>query len=251
MKKILASLAAFQLIISPAFAAELLVNGGFESGAINPFWNSSRLPSSRGNVFVSAPGSISPLSGFSTAPNSAGGSSYVITDQSGSGTYIITQSFLIPIGARSIIISYQLFANNQSGVTIIDPIGLNHENAPNQHARVDILTAASDRFSTNAVDVVQNFYLGSDPLGNPNPFTSYSFDITSIVRPGVSYQVRFAEVDNQGFFQLGFDNVSISAVVGVPEPASWMLFMVGFGLIGAAIRRNDFGQSVRMVLRRT
>jgi PEP-CTERM motif len=249
MKKILALCVAFQIAVLPASAAELLINGGFETGAINPFWNSSRLPSSRGNVFVSAPGLNSPLSGFATAPNPVGGSSYVITDQSGSGTYIVTQSFLVPINTRAVTFSYQLFANNQAGVTIIDPIGLNHEGAPNQHVRVDILTAGSDRFSTSAIDVVRNFYLGSDPFGNPSPFTNYSFDITSIVQPGTSYQVRFAEVDNQGFFQLGFDNVSVSAVTGVPEPASWVLFLAGFGLIGIAIRRQVFAERGRLFSR--
>ena len=70
-----------------------------------------------------------------------------------------------------------------------------------------------------------------------SPYIAYSFDISTLAAG--TYQLRFAQVDNQGFFNQGVDNVSIEAVAGaVPEPASWAMMIVGFGIVGALARRR-------------
>lgn len=38
--------------------------------------------------------------------------------------------------------------------------------------------------------------------------------------------------------QFGVDNFSFTAAAGVPEPATWAFLILGFGLIGSAIRRR-------------
>jgi hypothetical protein len=39
-----------------------------------------------------------------------------------------------------------------------------------------------------------------------------------------------------GFFQQGVDNVSVKA--GVPEAATWVLMLGGFGMVGATLRHR-------------
>lgn len=55
--------------------------------------------------------------------------------------------------------------------------------------------------------------------------------------PGVN-KIQFSTVGlNQGGYDVGVDNVVLSAG-GIPEPASWAMMLVGFGLAGAALRRR-------------
>ncbi len=221
---------------APAFATELIVNGGFETGDYTG-WSATVRPGSNGKLNIAAPGAASPISGYATALNAAGGNYYSVTDQNGPGSYALMQSFFLPVGTTSAVLTFQMFANNQAGNTIIDPIGLDHRGVPNQHARVDILTAGATVFSTDAADIVAGLYLGADGSG-ANPYGNYSFNLLNIgLSAGTGYQIRFGEVDNQSFFQQGVDNVSIEAVSGaVPEPATWAMMLAGFGMIGFAAR---------------
>jgi len=135
--------------------------------------------------------------------------------------------------SSSVILAFDMFANDWDGGPIINPAGLTHLAGANQHVRVDILSAGSGPFDTGA-GVLANFYLGIDAGVDPNPFTHYSFDISALVGGGGNYILRFAEVDNQFFLNMGVDNVSIQAEL--PEPTTLLLF--GSGL--AAVARRKF-----------
>ncbi|RYD32757.1 MAG: VPDSG-CTERM sorting domain-containing protein [Verrucomicrobiaceae bacterium] len=220
-----------------ARAAQLLVNGGFESGSLAG-WTVEDQAGGSGSFFVSTPGASTPLSGFPTAGSAANGSFYAVTDQTGPGTHALLQSFTVEPGASSVTLSFDMFVNDSTGNSIVDPAGLDFNAFPNQHARVDILSAGAGAFDTGA-GVLGNFYLGSDGSGAPHDFTSYSFDITGLVGAGGDFQLRFAEVDNQGFFNHGVDNASIvtSAVNGVPDGGSTLaLFGLAAGGLAAARR---------------
>jgi len=127
-----------------------------------------------------------------------------------------------------------MFANSYGG-KFVNPIGLDFTDGANQHARVDILTAGSSPFDTGA-GVLLNLYLGTDAGANPHAYTNYAFDITSTVGAGGTFQLRFAEVDNQSFFNLGVDDVSITtAPSAVPEPSA--LLPIGLiALIALALK---------------
>lgn len=235
--KFVATLALASVIATPAFAAELLTNGNFESGSYAG-WSANVRAGSSGSLFIDTPGTTTPRSGFTSAANLLGGNFYSTTDQNGPGSYSLVQNFLVPTSLSSLTLAFQLFANNRAGAVTVNPNGLNHNFNPNQHARVDILRAGADPFTNVASDIVANLFLGAD--GNAtNPYRSFSFDLKALgLTGGTGYQIRFGQVDNQGFFQLGVDNVSIDALAGVPEPASWAMMLVGFGLVGSAVRRR-------------
>ena len=225
-KRLLSLGCASTALLASVHATELLVNGGFESGLTG--WTVTDQAGGSGSFFANT-GFASPVTGFATV-GPASGLQYGISDQTGPGAHALSQSFTVAPGS-TVWLSYDLFANNQNGTFYVDPAGLDYTASPNQHARVDLLTATADPLSTAAVDVLANFYLSADVGTPPNPYTSYGIDISSLVAAGGTYQIRFGEVDNQFFFQVGVDNVSVTTS-SVPEASTNLAGIALAGLAG-------------------
>jgi hypothetical protein len=238
MQRLLSRLAVLGLVfggLMEARAGELIVNGGFETGNLSG-WTELDQTGGSGSWFVNS-STTSPLSGFLT-PGPASGSLYALTDQTGPGSHVLIQAFTVAAGS-TVTLSFDMFSNNQSGIkaAVGGASDLDYTISPNQHARVDILTAGASPFDT-AGGVVTNLYNDSSllPNGGTNPYVHYSFDISAAVGGGGTFQLRFAEVDNQLYLQQGVDNVSIIASGGtVPEPAG--ITLLGLGISGLAALR--------------
>ena len=131
---------------SSGSAAELISNGNFESGTFSG-WSVPSFPSgvitNSGSWVIDVPGTTTPLSGHTTAGNAMGGGFYAVTDQTFSSTHVLSQTFTVPTVASSVILSFQMFANDYDSGPIVDPIGLDHTGPANQHARVDILSSTA------------------------------------------------------------------------------------------------------------
>lgn len=239
--RLVATAAAFMLMAmvvagsASAASIELVSNGGFESGFAG--WTITDQAGGSGSWFADTTTTTS-FSGLASA-GPLTGSVYAVSDQTGPGAHALTQSVTVSPGAASVIFSFDMFINDWSGVgPVVHSSGLDYTSggtsATNQFATVDLLASGTSALSTTT-GVLSNFFVGATPVvsGIPNPYVSYSYDITSLVAGGGTFDIRFAEVDNSGFFNMGIDNVSVLATP-VPEPAT--LSLLGMGLIGLAAR---------------
>ena len=208
-------------------ATELIINGGFEAGLDG--WTLNNIGQGSSSFMTDDADGFTPLGGLATA-GPASGSSYAVSDQTNIGTHAISQIFTVPAD-HSLDLFFDMFVNSEGG-EVIDPIGLDATGSSNQHGRVDILSDGASAFDTGA-GVLQNLYIGVDSGTNPNPYTSYSFDLTTLLGDGGTFKLRFAETDNMDYLNMGIDNVSIVvSAVGqeiIPLPAAlWM----GLSLLG-------------------
>jgi hypothetical protein len=221
---ILLSMAA--LSTAQVRGANLIVNGDFEAGSFAG-WTEVDQAGGNGSWFISTPGANSPMSGYPTAPNALGGTNYAVSDQGGPGCHVLLQSFTLA-SATTLTLSYQMFVDSQDGS--FNTGTLDYTGGPNEFGRVDLLTGTATPFSTAGADVLQTFYAGNDPqANNPNPYTTYSYNLSLAAG---TYQLRFGEVDNQLYFQMGVDNVSL-----VPEPTT--LALVGLSGLSLLLFRRQ------------
>jgi PEP-CTERM motif len=217
----------------PAMAdSQLITNGGFEMGTLAG-WTSLSQPGTDGGWFVSS-SFATPVQGFPTV-GPASGTFYAVTDEpNGPGSYVLLQSFTVPTNATSVVLSFDMFAGNQFSSYCNGK--LDYTIQASQCGRVDILSAAASPFETGA-GVVDNLFSGGDYC-NDCPYTFYSFNLTGILTPGRTYQLRFGEVDNFDYYNLGVDNVSLLAAIPTPEPGSMLLLATGLFAIAAIRGRN-------------
>jgi hypothetical protein len=247
-----------------AAAQELLTNGGFETGNLSGWTVANRTLGTPYDPNVPATGTflvdnnadtLTPLSGLSTL-GPASGNFYALSDMTAQGTHALLQSFTVPLGATSVLLSFDMYVYDWYGAgAAMDPSGLDHTSggtgAPNQHARVDLLSALAGSFDTSAGSVLSNFYLGVDPESAQNPpqapfYRNYAFDLTGVALPGQTYQLRFGEVDNQFVINQAVDNVSVRVALApgqvIPEPGTWALLLAaaaaGVPLAGVRLGRS-------------
>jgi len=199
--------------------ANLITNGDFEAG-LSGWTVTNETGSSPGSNWFAQTGTLSPFSGFAV-PAPPQGLSAAMADQVGPGSHVLMQSFVVPSGFTSVQVSFLLFIGNRAS-GFFTPNSLDFDVFPNQQARVDLLTASGPAFDLNPADIVANLY--QTHVGDPL-LSGYSLrsSIVSGLTPG-AYQLRFAEVDNQLWFQMGVDSVAVDAVVSEPATFGWMGF---------------------------
>ena len=192
-------------VLGTVSSVELITNGGFESGTTG--WTLT----DGGSGGWSVESDTLPPNGAYATPGPQAGTYYIVSYQGGPGVHALEQSFTVPDGTVSVTVDFALFVQTYTG-DFVNSAGLDYTAYPNQHARVDLLVGGATALSTNIADIIQNFYLGID--GAPTqPWTVYTFDLTGDVNVGGTYDLRFAQVDNQGNFNLGVDAVTVTAEV--------------------------------------
>jgi hypothetical protein len=213
--------------------AELITNGGFESGFAG--WSRLDQLGSEGTFFIQT-GTLSPVNGFAV-PAPPEGTSAAMTDAEGPGTHVLYQDFIVPAISTGYQLSFSLFLNNANGAPqYYTPDTLDFSTpALNQQARVDIMRSTADPFSVDPADILATLYRtnSGDPL--LTPYLGLAFDVTPLLQAetGQTLRLRFAAVDNVAPFNVGIDNVSIEVV---PEPSTWAM-MIG-AVAGLAVMRR-------------
>jgi hypothetical protein len=226
-----------------AYGSQLILNGGFETGTLADWSVATEAGSRAGSGFFVTNSTTTPLTGLTTV-GAMTGSYYAVSDSTGSAASVLYQGFMVPGGPGSVVLSYSLFVNSGGSGTptpaeICPTPGLDYNCIPSQFGIVSLISGSTNLFSTTTGDLT-NFYEGVGTANNPNPYTNYSFNITSLVSGGGTYYVRIGEVNNVDTLNLGVDNVSVvytSTVV--PEPGSAMLAVGGFVGIAIVLRRRQ------------
>jgi hypothetical protein len=106
----------------------------------------------------------------------------------------------------------------------------------NQQARVDIITTTANVFSVSAGDVLQNLFQTTTSTPLVTGYNTVVANVTTLFQAhsGETLRLRFAEVDNVNFFNLGVDSVSIT----VPAPPALALGLLAPVLVGRRSRRS-------------
>ena len=216
-----------------AVNAASVVNGGFETGDFSG-WTAVSQSGSWGNLFNTA-GNNSPASGFSI-PGASEGTRYAVTDQGGPGSYVLFQDIFLEASSQHQL-SFNWFAQTFAGLA--NPGNMNKDSFPNQQFRVDLVSAGfSDWFGPSSSSGVLANILA--PVASPAQWTSTTFDLSAWA--GQSVRLAFRQVDNQGHFQAGVDNVKISSTSTetVPEPGSMSgLLALGAMGVGSMLKRKQ------------
>lgn len=219
------------LAVAGTSNASLITNGDFETGSFAG-WNTAQ--SGGSSMFVAT------NPGDPTLGSSPTNDFYAFAgNQSGPSQNIFWQMFALPTGITGLNFSFDYAYENfaTGGFVNPSPDTLDFGGVANQQFRVEILTGSALFDSVNPADIIFSAIQTVPGSLNPQPWTSFSQDIFSAVSAfqGQNLQVRFAQVDNQGPFDIGFDNVSLVATI--PEPASLAILCLGLAGIGLS-RKN-------------
>jgi len=177
---------------TPVFAipVEQITNGDFETGTFGG-WTIINTGSGNwiindGVISINPVGVMPPISGSFDA----------VTTQSGPGTHMLSEPFVVPSGVQSANVSWQDRIFNFAGV-FVDPI---------QEVRVEIRDVTgtivlAPIFDTNPGDVAQQ----------PGP-NARSFDLTTTLQSleGQTVRLCFTEEDNLNNFNYFVDDISLT-----------------------------------------
>ncbi len=195
-------------------ATSLLANGDFETGNFSGWTKFNQLGGS-GDFFIQT-GTLSPISGFGV-PAPPQGTFAAMSDQFGPGVHILHQDVTVPVDSP--VLRFSLFVGNRSTSfaspnTITLPnfsVAASGSPASNQQVRVDLMSPSANIQDVGA-GVLRNLFqtmLGDRLVSGYHDFV---FDLSDFA--GQTVRLRFTEVDNQFFFQLGVDGVRVGS-----EPA--------------------------------
>ncbi len=191
----------------PAAAVELVTNGGFETGTFSGWTQFGGL----GQTNVNVNDAVTGVYGARFSPNSVGG----------------IEQTLATVAGTNYTISFDLRHFALPNTTLFPP--------------ANSFLAEFDGVVLTSLTNVANSPGGLNPLLPGQPWVSYSY---TGVASSAATVLKFSFRDNRSGprNRWSIDNISVTSlgrnIGGVPEPATWALLMLGFGLVGYAARRG-------------
>ncbi|MGH9941600.1 MAG: SBBP repeat-containing protein, partial [Pyrinomonadaceae bacterium] len=198
--------AAVQVTVNPVTVGPN-ENLNFESGDFRGWNVVNNCGTGSWNVYT---GTTSPISNQEIAAPPEG-TFAATTDQTGAGTHLLYRDFTLAAG-QTHTLSFNLSYRNRAQA-FTTPDTLNCQSPANQQYRVDIVNPDAPVDSISAGDILATVFrtnVGAPLTLDP---TGFNFDLTPFA--GRTVRVRFAEVDNQGFFQASVDDVRLTSA-GTP-----------------------------------
>ena len=217
MKTVSAAVAALAIAFSaPAMSAQLITNGGFETGNFNN-WTYSNVGGGTAPVVIqyNQAGNY-PVGAFGEAilPNATPGSgNYVAYFSSDTAKPDKLAQLVNVVAGQTYALSFDYYAPQ------------NGYNNPN--------------------DATLAFLIGGNPAGSmlqagsvsgtpPKTWKTFTTSYTAQTTGQVELAFQFSGLGSTAA-DFAVDNVSMQAV---PEPATWGMMIMGFGVVGAAMRRR-------------
>lgn len=220
LKIILALAAGAGVIAGPPAAANLIINGGFESPAV-------------------------PENGFTIFNTGASFTGWTVVGSAGSAVGIVDDGF-VQDGIAFV---------SQEGEQWLDLTGLAHNDATGVQQIVATTPGAIYDLSFFVGNVVHTGQFGTssrvnvfvnglallpaiNSSGNANMLT-WTSHLRSFTATGASTTLAFRNGDPGNDNSNALDNISlVLSSQAVPEPETWALMLVGFGAVGAMLRRG-------------
>ncbi len=202
------------LLAAPVGAgAATVLNGDFETGNLTG-WQVSNIPPEPENSgsWFAYTGTTSPFEGefAPPVPPPPAGKYAAITAQGGPGTHILYQDVALePFYTHQL--SLLVYYRSEAPLATPSPETLEAGGLPseNQQYRIDVMKPTAPITSVNPSDILATAFATS--TGSPQELgpTTYTVNLTAFA--GQTVRLRFAEVDNLGFFAAGTDNVAIAS----------------------------------------
>lgn len=203
-------------ISSPALSAELINNGGFETGNFNG-WSLSNVGGGTAPVVIHyGQAGNYPVGAFGEAiPAAPGGGSYTAYFSSDTANPDSLSQSVNVVAGQTYNLSFDYY------------VPRNGYNNPYD---------ATLGFFINGVQAGSTLTTGS-PSGNTPPATweHFTTSYTAATTGSVNLAFQFRGLGSTAA-DFAIDNVSMQAAV--PEPATWAMMLLGVGIVGSSLRRR-------------
>jgi hypothetical protein len=210
MRLFSAAVAATAVLAAPATAsAATVVNGDFETGNLSGWQVVNNPPSpEESGSWLTYTGTAGPFEGFAVIPPPPAGNYAATTDQGGPGSHILYQDLTLePYYTHSL--SLLAYYGSAAPLVTPSPNTLSFETVENQQYRIDVMKPTAPVDSVAAGDTLATVFATNN--GDPQQLGSTSFTADLTPFAGQTVRLRFAEVDNEGFFNAAVDSVAIQS----------------------------------------
>lgn len=216
---IFGALALSALQVTSAGAAQV-VNGSFTDGLNG--WQVQTEPGSGGD-WVSYSANPLPISGH-IGPVPLDGNAAVADETGETSTILYQEVALEPGFTHTLSLDYWVI-NEGGGWIAPDPNTFSYGTPNNQQARIDIIKSSAAADTTDPADILRTIYAPTSGDSLILDWSHSSVDLSPLA--GQSVRIRFVDVNNAGYLQLGVDNVAITSVPqAAPDPGPPLLKIV-------------------------